>query len=110
MTPEYIYLIVAVVLLAVVAIFAISRYKKVDMSIELPGGVSGTMSGETEGEPKGESEQPPAPQQASGSSAKTTVGGDFTGGSMTTTATGQGGQAEAHVKGSVKNADILTEV
>jgi hypothetical protein len=109
MSPEYIYLIVVVAFLAVVAIFAISRYKKVDMSMTLPGGVSGKMSGETEDKPKDEGvpDQPTAPQRASGSSAETTIGGRVSGGTVTTSA--KGGQAKTSVGESVEGADILTE-
>ncbi len=100
MDPQYIYLIIILVLFAGLALAAILRYRKSKVSIKGPG-VSLEMEGET-----GPEQPRPAPQRT-GPSARTTIGGKVSGSTVITSA--RGGEAEAELGKDVKDSDILTE-
>jgi hypothetical protein len=100
MDTQYIYLIVALVLFAVLALVAIVCLRKIKLSIKGPG-VSFNMEGETGPEQL----QPAQPSEVS--SAKTIIGGNVIGSTVTTSV--DGGKAEADIGGDVKKSDILTE-
>lgn len=100
MDPQYIYLIVILVLFASLALAAILRYRKSKVSIKGPG-VSLEMEGETG------PEQPQPALRTTGPSAKTKIGGKVTGSTVITSA--GGGQAETDVGQDVEKSDILTK-
>jgi hypothetical protein len=102
MESQYIYWIVALAILAIVALAVIIRYRKAKVSIRAPG-VGLDAEGETG------PEQPPQPApQAKAPLATTTIGGSVRDSTVMTDA-GGGGQAATDVKGDVEESDILTE-
>jgi hypothetical protein len=99
MDVNYIYLIVAAALIAIIAVYAVANFKKLKMGIKLPGG-----------EIDLEGDQSTEPQREDAPSAKTKIGGDLTGSTVTTSVTSEtAGKAETGVGGNVKDSDILTE-
>jgi len=101
MESQYIYWIVALVILAVVALAVVIRYRKAKVSIRAPG-----VGFEAEGE-TGPEQLQPAPQ-AKAPSAMTTIGGSVRKSTVMTDA-GGGGQAATDVGEDVEESDILTE-
>lgn len=100
METEYIYLIVVLVLMSVLALVAILRYRKSKVSIKGPG-VSLTIGGETGDEQSSGKMEETAP------SAKTSIGGSVSGSKVITKA-GEG-SAETDIGGDVKKSNIRTE-
>jgi hypothetical protein len=101
MESQYIYWIVALVILAIVALAVILRYGKAKISVRAPG-VGFDAEGETG------PEQPQSAPQAKPPSATTTIGGSVRKSTVMTDA-GGGGQAATDVGRDVEESDILTE-
>lgn len=100
MEPQYILYIVVVVVLGIIALAVVLRYRRSSIRLKVPGG-------ELEAEGEQDSQQPASSQSASGS-ARTKIGGKLTGSTVITSA-GGGGQAETEVDQDVEQSDILTE-
>jgi hypothetical protein len=100
MEPKYVYLIVGLVLLVVLALVAILRYQKSKVSFRGPGfGID--IEGQTN------PEQPQQTMQGKPSSATTKIGGNVSGSKVTNIA--HEGNAELDIGKDVKESDLRNE-